>query len=73
MIRPKAVNLKRRVGFGTMNCAVRITVGEDVVLSKIVEDRKDQPAVWHEAMFANLVTSLQKGKLEIVNVSGNSE
>ena len=40
LLKPVTAILKRRVGFGKMNCVVRVIVGEDISDSKISEDTK---------------------------------
>lgn len=73
LIKPKRVTLKRRVGLGTMNCAVKVVVGEDECTTKASQDLKDNPPHWEETMHLNLIHSLNKGTLSIVNVNGSSE
>ena len=40
LVKPKSATLRRKVGFGTMNCVVRVTVGEDVSSSKMAPNTK---------------------------------
>lgn len=40
LVKPISAKLTRKVGMGEMPCAVRITIGEDVAVSKVSMDTK---------------------------------
>lgn len=35
LIKPKTAKLTRKIGFGNMDCAVKIIIGEDVAMTKV--------------------------------------